>query len=1330
MPPIPLARTVLSYPSHLGVFLFAALRRSNCDEAALRLFEADGGCIMSEQEHEPASEVRHNRTRLTVTLLLLIISVLMVSKVTYAQSTVTGAFEGIVTDIRTAAKLKGANVEIINQETAVSYKTQTDNNGTFYHGELLPGFYKIRVALAGYQTREVSQNLKITYTGEIVPVPVSLEPANPAMPTATSPATPPPGVEDTDIRAGINRLDGRRSGSFTEEQVTTLPLGPHTSRSFDDVALFVTGVAPPPQTLGSVAGPGVGAGVGSSGQFAVNGLRSRANNFTVDGSDNNDEDIGVRRQGFVALVSQPIESIQEYQLITLLAPAKFGRNIGAQVNAVSKSGGNQMHGAAYGLFNSSQLNARNFFDTSFGNGVSALRTASNQAVLLDDNPIFVKNQSGGKDSFTLGQGGLVLGGPLAADRMFYFFSAEGQLSNATTEKSFAVPIVEQRGAFNSGATGIFRNPLGRRDENGNLVEPAFALPTTTQGDAIFSFYPFPNNPGGVFGLNTFTQVLPASEQGKIVSGKFDGNFKIRERLQTVTARYNFTDDWRDIPSVGEAIFSSIRSNVRAQNFSFFLNGKLSSPASTRGVFNQVRLSYGRTRLIFEELRDQTFLRSSDTLTNTPFLLNAPLLLNSTFPRSITTIDFGANTGPVRYTNNQSAPRAESQLGAVGQINMAGFSPVGVDVFNFPQRRVNNTYQLADNLTYNLSTHRLAFGMDSRRTELNSELPRNARPLITFNGAPEIVLTPGQTFAYSNRFIRPETFASASAASGFSQTLATGGESSIGLRFYQLDFFAQDEWHVNTHLSMSYGLRYEFNTSPREVDQKIESTFNDPSLAVAAGLQTFIAGRTRIFDPDGNNFAPRVGIAFSPDWFGPDRTTVFRGGYGIFYDQILGAVVSQSRNVYPTYLTVDLAGGFANLRFVPGNNQFGDSCNLPNRCPYEFINPQRATLTGVPLVSPGTLNTLNPQVTFAQIAGIVNLVGGGPVPTLSGFGVTLPARKLQMPMAHHYSFSFERQLRRNLVVSAAYVGTQGRSLLRFTTPNLGRNALLAPLAFSTVLGLVPRFVGLALPPGTHITPQGTIAGGRPVSSVGAVTQFETSATSRYDSLQLHARGRFPRALQYDFGYTLSKATDDVSDVFDLAGASALPQNSFDLAAERGSANFDGRHRFTYNFIYTFSSFADRGHAFRTLLGGLQIAGLGQFQTGQPFTVNSIFDVNLDGNLTDRLDNINGLEITGRGEQPLRLTTANTATMLAPIGQDGRIQRNSFRAGNLLDLNLSVIKRFAFTSSRNLTLRADLFNFINRANFRVPVRFLEAPGFGRATETVTPGRRILIALKYSF
>src|SRR5262249_26855485 len=167
----------------------------------------------------------------------------------------------------------------------------------------------------------------------------------------------------------------------------------------------------------------------------------------------------------------------------------------------------------------------------------------------------------------------------------------------------------------------------------------------------------------------------------------------------------------------------------------------------------------------------------------------------------------------------NAPRTEAALGVVGQVNMAGFSPVGVDVFNFPQRRVDNTYQVADSLTARIGSHSLGFGADIRRTELKRELPRNSRPLITFNGAPELDLTAQGTFVYSNRFIRPETFAASSAASGFSQTLATGGESNINLRFYQLNFYAQDEWRIGETLSLSLGLRYEYNTPPRELNRQ-------------------------------------------------------------------------------------------------------------------------------------------------------------------------------------------------------------------------------------------------------------------------------------------------------------------------------------------------------------------------------------------------------------------------------------------------------------------------------------------------------------------------------
>jgi hypothetical protein len=278
---------------------------------------------------------------------------------------------------------------------------------------------------------------------------------------------------------------------------------------------------------------------------------------------------------------------------------------------------------------------------------------------------------------------------------------------------------------------------------------------------------------------------------------------------------------------------------------------------------------------------------------------------------------------------------------------------------------------------------------------------------------------------------------------------------------------------------------------------------------------------------------------------------------------------------------------------------------------------------------------------------------------------------------------------------------------------------------------PQFTGFALSPGTQLSPAGKLVGGRPDPTIGTVNLFETSANSSYNALQLQVRGRFARRLLYNAAYTLSKAIDDVSDVFDLAGAPALPQDSFDLAAERGLANFDARHRFAYDFIYDFPSFANRGSAMHFIFNGLQIASLGQFQTGQPFTVNSLYDVNLDGNLTDRLNSTNGLIVTGDRRQPLQLASGvSTFSLLAPIGQDGQVGRNTFHTGSILELDLALIKNFLIAGEKKMTFRMEVFNFINRANFGVPVRYLEAPGFGQATDTVTPGRRIQFALKYSF
>ncbi|HZS05928.1 MAG TPA: TonB-dependent receptor [Blastocatellia bacterium] len=1235
----------------------------------------------------------------------------------------TGAFEGIVTASLTGQILGGVKVEIINQEKGVRVSTRTDSRGRFYWGLLTPGLYTIVVSLEGYQTRALSQSLEISRIGEVVPVPIALDPIRTTTTAPSAPFNPTPA--SSEIRASVNTTDARRSRSFPEEDTSSIPLGASTfSRSFDQLTLLAPGVAPPPQTLGSVAGPGVGAGVGTAGQFAVNGLRSRANNFTVDGSDNNDEDIGVRRQGFISLIPQPVESVREYHAITLLAPAQFGRNIGAQINVISKSGGNTSHGILYGFLNASNLNARNYFDTTNGNAITALHAGNNQAVLLDGEPLRVRNQSGGKDSFTTGAFGGTLGGPVRKEKLFYFLSAEGQIINARQEESFSVPTVEQRGAFRTGATGIFSNPITGVTPLPCATGCRGAVPSSPNGDAVFSLFPFPNNPGGIFGANTFTQALPASARGLVTSLKLDDNFKIRERQQSVTGRYNFTDDWREIPATGAAVFSTLRPEVRAQNLSLYLNSQLGGPDAINPLFNQLRLSYGRTRLrfrpvidqsvplpkvpgrleqidgivigpLFDSVRDRDFPIASRQFPATPFLLNKTVICNRTLPASPGV----PNTGNILFSSRCNpfigAISVEEEIGPTGQVIVAGFSPVGVDVYNFPQRRVNNTYQLADNLTWHREGHNLTFGFDLRRTELNNDLPRVSRPLIVFNGGP----LPANNSP--NRVVRPEDFVALGAASSYFLTLNNGrDDANINLRFNQLNFFGQDEWRVNPQLSISYGLRYEYNTPPGENNGLIEQTFNDPALDLVPGLRTVIDGRTRIFDPDRNNIAPRISLAFSPKRSGRDQITVIRAGYGLYYDQIPGAVVSQSRNVFPSFLTLNFGG----LDASSGTTEFG------------IINPAVTVIGRGSVVQPGTLNRLNPLTPLGEF--ISSLESSFP----SALGVTLPRRHLAMPGAQHYSFSIEQQFGRNYSFSAAYVGTRGHNLLRFTTPNLGPGLTVSPTVFGVVSPdnetFIPRILGLVNDPR------------RPIKGIGAVNIFETTGSSGYDSLQLVFRGHPDEILQFFAAYTLSRTIDDVSDVFDLAGAYALPQNSLTFAGERGAAGFDALHRLAYNLTLDFSAYASGRSGAGRLLDGLQLTGVGRYQTGLPFTVNSILDVNLDGNLTDRLNTTAGLQITGDRSQPLRLTTADPLSLLAPFGRDGKVARNSFRAGSSLEFDLAVLKNLTAGPGRKFSFRAEVFNLFNRPDFGIPVRLLEAPGFGKATNTITPGRRVQFSLKYNF
>ena len=1263
-----------------------------------------------------------------------------------AQTQNTGAIQGRVFDAGTLDPLPSVIVTVTHEEIGLERTTVSNDQGIYYVGILPAGRYRITAQKQGYEPDADPRNsvinnflIHITNTeradqpppiilrrvGASAPPPVTPPPSTPppgtkppstqpppAKPPVAQPSTPPPARQasttaESDVALLTNNSNATRGGNFDERFLLSLPLP--GVRSFDDLAFLVPGVAPPPQSIGTDVGPGIGPGVGTTGQFSVNGLRSRSNNFTIDGSDNNDEDVGVRRQGFTSLVPQSIESLQEFQISTLLPEPQYGRNMGAQVNAVSRSGGGAYHGTLYGFLTDSRLRARDPFEYT-PTGTRSVVSADGQRVFLDSAPLTVPDFKAGKNPFTRAQYGAVFGGPLVGRNTHFFVSVEHQDINASRTAHFAVPTVADRGLFGTGDEGI-------------IVNGSRAFSTSLTGNSFTSLFPFPNNGSGPYRGNTYTEVLPASADGTILSGKLDHNFKAFGKDHTLTARYNFTDDDTILPVTNEAIFSSLRALVRTQNFALSLNSVLTSRLA-----NQFRFSFGRTNLKFEEVRNP-FLIPSASLPNVPFLLNARLLFNAStpgnpaflsVPGTDTERGFGAIPG---LTTTGTGP--------LGQVEVSGFSTIGVDVFNFPQGRTNNLFQYADTLIYNLNRHRITAGVDIRRSHLDSFLDRNSRPLAVFSGAvdiaglaipdgrrlPEVIGDKGGSPVCFTAacFYTGRDYLAAGAATGFFQTLSNGvNDSNIRLRYWQNNFFLGDQIRFSNRFHLSVGVRYELNTVPKEVDRRIESTFTSPEVKMFAdlertisaqlgspavsGFERFLDGRTEIFKPDKNNVAPYVGFAWDP--FGNGKSSI-RGGYGIYYDQILGAVISQSRNVFPRFSTINL-GGF-NTSFNPADPE--GSVALAH--PFVPVNP--ATFFALP----GTLNQLDPNragspVTAELLAALFTNLAAGP-------GFVLPSNDLVTPYAQHWSLTVEHQFARDFLASAAYVGTRGVHLLRFATPNLGPNAIpvVTGISAQPVSADFPNFKfpvlsGISLPP--------NVSGSklRPFPLLGSFTSIESDANSTYHSLQLQLIKRFSRGVQFTTAYTWSHAIDEVSDIFDLAGGRALPQDSFSRRAERESANFDVRHRFVYSLIWDLPIFEQS-----KFFGGWQLASIGTFQTGQPYSVLFCCDLNLDGNLTERVE-----------PDP----TANP-----PVKDVTTAARNTYRAPGVTKVDLAVNKHFRFNERQKLEFRTEFFNLFNAANYGIPVHELFFGGYtfepsvknnNLFTDTRVPMRTIQFALKYSF
>jgi hypothetical protein len=348
--------------------------------------------------------------------------------------------------------------------------------------------------------------------------------------------------------------------------------------------------------------------------------------------------------------------------------------------------------------------------------------------------------------------------------------------------------------------------------------------------------------------------------------------------------------------------------------------------------------------------------------------------------------------------------------------------------------------------------------------------------------------------------------------------------------------------------------------------------------------------------------------------------------------------------------------------------------------------------------------------FTQPPNLLTLAD--PFPVAGGF-TPLPSpvsldRRFRTAYSQQWSFGIQHEIGRDLLLEVNYIGSKGTRLV------MKRN-LNQPI------------------PGP-----GDINDRRPIEGYSDILFVSSDASSIYHSFQLRAEKRYAQGVSLLACYTFSKSLDNVSAFLESKGNDNTPQNSYDVAAERGLSDFDLRQRLSLSFIYDlpFGSerrwrAAERGLV-NTLIGDWQVSGIITLQSGRPFTPRLGTDNSNTGNVGgffahDRPDVIGSPALN----DPTPDRFFNTAAFAIPPPYTfGNAGRNILIGPGLNNFAVALLKQFRFSTSRTLQFRTEFFNLFNHPNFKLPEAFIDNPAtFGRIL-SAGPARQIQFGLKFLF
>lgn len=1209
-----------------------------------------------------------------------------------------GTITGTVTD-QTGAVLPGGTATITNG-AGLSQTATSNDRGEYSVGGLPAGTYSLTISAPAFKTFR-SDGLVLS-PGQSIAIDALLEPAG------TSTSVNVEGQKVSQVETETSQI----VGTITQRELVSLGLN---GRNFTQLIALTPGVSN--QTGQDEAKVGI---LGSV-RYSVNGGRVEYNSFNVDGGDV--LNAGLNGNQSTLTVYPSLDGLSEVQVLTSNYGAMYGQSASGTVIATTKSGTSQFHGVAYEFIRNEFFNARNYFDET------------------KKAPLYRRNDFGG-----------ALGGPLYIpglyntnkDKTYFFFSEEFRFERTPTAFNQAVPsLAERTGNFSDLCPFVL--PGFQADFTRSTYPdcPAFGINQNTGKPETFPGNQVPIDPNAADILGTNIIPAPDSTSGcnSTAGSCFDADvspstywreelFRIDQNINSKTkATFRYIHDSWDTtilsPQWGavQNTFPTIQSTFTGPGLSMLAH--LTNTISP-SLLNEFVFSYTADHITLKNID------ANGVQWQRPPGLSVGYLFNNGFGDKLPGIVIGGTNA------------------AYGGF---GF---GVDPGYLPWHHSNPNYSFRDDLSKVLGKHTLQFGVQfiiAQRNELNQAVGANTgdqQGILTFSN---VSSSNSKGNAFADFLLGEPTGTPGILEGGIKTFQQDSTQRNYYARYRTAEPYFQDDWRVNSRLTLNLGLRMSlygnwheannnvYNWVPSvysrslaaqaTVDPRTGVLLNGPaSICDTAGACNPIPLNLNNLDPritnglqrcgvngipDGCmtsklfNPAPRIGFAWDPRG---DGKTSIRAGYGMFFHHGIGNEANTGSLEGSAPLVLDMTQ------------------NLPTS--YECIGG----------VEPGC-----------------GASGAFPL------NVTSIPTKSVWPYVQQWSLSVQRELSKNTVATLGYVGSKGTHL----TTELQVNQLVPALASNNPFG--PNGLAPGQPITTTLcqtydganftfnTPTGSTLysntnpdfinlqaacfGNRGLPDpnslrtfapdFGQIFSLQNVADSNYNGLQVTLR-RNTGPLTLGVSYTYSHSIDDSSDRSDTTLV-----NSFDLSSNKASSNFDQRHLLNISYVYKLDSlvgklrywFSDIGYddsatqstampeassrLAHALQDGWELSGITLFQTGTPFSVInggsstgiSVLDNAGVANGTgaasypDVVGNpYKSAPFGGNNYQSVGPILANPAAFVAPEGLTfGDAGRNFMNNPSRLNFDVALLKHFKITEGSNLEFRMEAFNVFNHTQFRI-------------------------------